>query len=369
MPTKRDPETTKGRMLLAVVGMGQLDRGANARGTCPPATVSATRPVDDRGIPLWRRSRWIGRVMALAGGLVVLLLVVRAGPIAVLYAVQRVGAGFVLVLLAPTVGMVLHCLGWLVLLPRAARPTLWVGLSAHVAAQAGDELGAGVAGEPLKVLVLARGWRAQAAAAVALDNVAQLVALGGFMIGAASIALLYPPTAGSRAGAPLILVGILLVVGAVALPLLMVAGLHRSPQLRRYRSVAWLVGTLDVARDTMRTRRMLASVLLHGLGKTWIVPEIALTLALMGSRPVAALWLAPMSVLGSLLGTAIPGQAGTVEAALAAGGAMVGLDPATVMALALLRRARTIGWVIAGILLVRKVIRYGRHAKWHYPAA
>jgi hypothetical protein len=149
----------------------------------------------------------------------------------------------------------------------------------------------------------------------------------------------------------------------------MVAGLHRSPQLRRYRSVAWLVGTLDVARDTMRTRRMLASVLLHGLGKTWIVPEIALTLALMGSRPVAALWLAPMSVLGSLLGTAIPGQAGTVEAALAAGGAMVGLDPATVMALALLRRARTIGWVIAGILLVRKVIRYGRHAKWHYPAA
>jgi hypothetical protein len=126
-----------------------------------------------------------------------------------------------------------------------------------------------------------------------------------------------------------------------------------------------LARALDAAQKTMRMhpRRVLGSVLLHGLGKAWIVPEMALTLVLLQARPSAALWLAPASVLGSLLGTAIPGQAGAVEAALAAGGAIVGLDPATVMALALLRRARTIFWIAVGALFVRKVIEHGQRSR------
>jgi uncharacterized membrane protein YbhN (UPF0104 family) len=99
---------------------------------------------------------------------------------------------------------------------------------------------------------------------------------------------------------------------------------------------------------------------LHGLGKAWIVPEMALALKLLGVSWSAALWLAPMSVLGSMLGTMIPGQAGAVEAALALGGTLAGVDPATVMALAVLRRLRTGFWIVVGGVLVRRVIKEGQ---------
>jgi uncharacterized membrane protein YbhN (UPF0104 family) len=100
--------------------------------------------------------------------------------------------------------------------------------------------------------------------------------------------------------------------------------------------------------------------MLHLLGKAWIVPEMALALTLLGAHPSAALWLAPVSILGSILGTLIPGQAGAVEAALAMGGAMVGIDPATVMALAVLRRLRTGFWIVLAGLVVRRVIERGQ---------
>jgi len=67
------------------------------------------------------------------GGLVVLLR--RVGAESVLRSIERVGPNYVLVLVAPVVGMVLHCCGWLVLLPKALRPRPAMALAAYVASQ------------------------------------------------------------------------------------------------------------------------------------------------------------------------------------------------------------------------------------------
>ena len=255
--------------------------------------------------------------------------------------------------------MVLHCWGWLALLPRAARPAPTFALRAYVAAQAGDELGAGVAGEPLKLLAIGEAFRTRAAVALAVDNASQVMALGTFMLAASCTLLLVHPVPRFHAQTLLAVVGTLLAGLGVILPLLLAGILRRLHCLQGYGWTLRLAHALDATRVFMRTRprKILASVLLHGLGKAWIVPEMALALTLLGARPSAALWLAPLSVLGSLLGTAIPGQAGTVEAALALGGVMTGVDPATVMALAVLRRLRTGFWIVVGGLLVRKAIQ------------
>ena len=317
--------------------------------------MSGTTPHDSRAVP------WFGRAMVVLGLFVTGALIVRAGPFAVLHAMERVGAGFVLIVLAPIVGMVLHCWGWLVLLPRAARPSPALALYAHVAAQAGDELGAGVAGEPLKLLASRRPFRNRAAMVLAVDNVAQIVAVGGFMLASSCTLLLVYPRSRSGNLPWLAIAGASLAALGVMLPLLICGGIRRS-RLRDFALAARLTHALSAARIFIRRRprRVLGSVLLHGLGKAWILPEMALTLKLLGASPAVALWLAPMSVLGSLLGTMIPGQAGAIEAALALGGAMAGADPATVMALAVLRRLRTGCWIVAGGLLVRKVIERGQ---------
>jgi hypothetical protein len=230
---------------------------------------------------------------------------------------------------------------------------LWI----QVAAQAGDELGAGVAGEPLKLAASNRAFRSRAIVALAVDNVAQVIAVGGFLVTAACVLrVVYFDLRTSTLGL-MAVAGALLVSVGVALSMLMTGAIQRS-RLRTYAWAARLLHTLTATRLFMRKRprKVLASVLLHGLGKAWIVPEMALALSLLGASSIAALWLAPMSVLGSLLGTMIPGQAGAVEAALALGGTLAGVDPVTVMALAVLRRLRTGFWIVVGGVLVRRVI-------------
>jgi len=305
-------------------------------------------------------TRWLGRVLAALGLLVIGALIAKAGPSNVLHAIERVGWSFVPIVLAPIVGMVLHGWGWLVLLPRAARPTAKAALWAQVAAQAGDELGAGVAGEPLKLAATNRAFRSRALVALAVDNVAQVIAVGVFLLTAScALRMQYPDLRSSALGL-MAVAGALLVSVGIALPMLMAGAIQRS-RLRTYAWGARLLHTLNTTRMFMRRRprKVLGSVLLHGLGKAWIVPEMALALTLLGASSSASLWLAPMSVLGSLLGTMIPGQAGAVEVALALGGTLAGVDPPTVMALALLRRLRTGFWIVVGGVLVRRVIKEG----------
>jgi uncharacterized membrane protein YbhN (UPF0104 family) len=105
---------------------------------------------------------------------------------------------------------------------------------------------------------------------------------------------------------------------------------------------------------------VLGSVLLHLAGKLWIVAEMALLLALLGFSPTLAPWLGAASVLASVVGAAIPGQMGAVEAAVFAACTALGVDAPTAMALVLLRRLRGVLWIALGLLLTRMVLAHGK---------
>jgi hypothetical protein len=240
--------------------------------------------------------------------------------------VRRVGAGAALVVLAPFVANFVHMLGWRALLPPNARPPLRRSLAIFLAAQAGNELGAGVLGEPLKVSELPRSDRESALRAVLIDNLISLAALFAVVL---SIALC--------------LGGLALPIrlpGPIAVALLVVAGIA---------ALALLVVSQRKARNS---RGVFLSFAAHYLGKLWIIVEFALLLALLGTvtlRSSALLGL--VSTLASAVGSAIPGQLGVLEAALKGSAASAGIGVATLVSVALLRRARSVLWVALGALL------------------
>jgi hypothetical protein len=119
---------------------------------------------------------------------------------------------------------------------------------------------------------------------------------------------------------------------------------------------------LDAARTALlsQPRLVLGSVLLHLAGKLWIVAEMALLLGLLGLSPALAPWLGAASLVASVLGAAIPGQMGAVDAAVFAACTALGVDAPTAMALVLLRRLRSGFWIAFGLLLTRMVLAQGK---------
>jgi hypothetical protein len=244
------------------------------------------------------------------------------------------------------------------LVPKALQPRPMIAFAAYVASQAGDELGAGVAGEPLKALVFPPGVRSRTLVALALDNGTYIAANALLLAGAAFLpwasTSLVSAHACAWAGATSLAVVLLAVL------LILVAPLHRwgtgSGRTAR------LARGLAAARTALlsQPRLVLGSVLLHLVGKLWIVAEMALLLVLLGLSPALAPWLGAASVVASVLGAAIPGQMGAVEAAVFAACTTLGVDAPSAMALVLLRRLRGGLWIALGLLLSRTVLAHGK---------
>ncbi len=305
-----------------------------------------------------RGTAWLSGALLLAGVAALVVLLRRVGAEQVLRSIERVGPGFLLVLLAPFVGTILHCWGWLVLVPKSLRPRPAIAAATYVASQAGNELGAGVAGEPLKALVFHPNVRGRTIVALALDNATFIASTALCLAGAAFLPWASASPVGARACAWAGATSLAVVLGAVLL--ILVAPLRRwgagSGRVARF------VRVLDATRTALLSRPgpVLGSVLLHLAGKLWIVAEMALILALLGLKPTLAPWLGAASVVASVLGAAIPGQMGVVEAAVFATCAAWGVDAPTAMALVLLRRLRSGLWIGLGLLLARTVLAHGK---------
>ena len=305
-----------------------------------------------------RSTGWLSGALLAAGAAALVVLLRRVGAEPVLRSLERVGPNFVLVLFAPLVAMVLHCWAWLLLVPRSLRPRPTIAFAAYVASQAGDELGAGVAGEPLKALVFPPGVRSRTLVALALDNGTYIAANALLLAGAAFLpwasTSLVSAHACAWAGSTSLAVVLLAVL------LILAAPLHRwgtgSGRTARF------ARGLAAARTALlsQPRLVLGSVLLHLAGKLWIVAEMALLLVLLGLSPALAPWLGAASVVASVLGAAIPGQLGAVEAAVFATCTALGVDAPTAMALVLLRRLRGGLWIALGLWLSRTVLAHGR---------
>ena len=316
------------------------------------------RSIAESSSRLSRGTGWLSGALLAAGVAALVVLLRRVGAEPVLRGIERVGPGFLLVIVAPIVGMALRCCGWLVLLPKSLRPRPAIAFAAYLASQAGDELGGGVAGEPLKALVFPPGVRSRTLVALALDNGTQLAATALLLAGAALLPWASPSLISARICAWVGVASLAVVLGAVLIILVsplrrMGTGSSRAARFAR---------GLDAARTTLlsQPRLVLGSVLLHLAGKLWIVAEMALLLGLLGLSPALAPWLGAASLVASVLGAAIPGQMGAVEAAVFAACTALGVDAPTAMALVLLRRLRSGFWIALGLLLTRMVLAHGK---------
>jgi uncharacterized membrane protein YbhN (UPF0104 family) len=306
-----------------------------------------------RSSPRHERS-WLPLALVGGGSLVVARMLTQIGVGAVLAAVTKAGPQIALVLAAPFVGQVLHGLGWRTLLPSAARPDLARSYRVFVAAQAGNELGASVLGEPLKVLALPKEHEASAVAAVLLDNATCLVALFAFFTTTGVVT--WP--AGVWAPRAARLFALVATVMLVLLPILWSSrnGVRalweiqaRHPMVARVRA-GWHACRAVV---TERPKAIAAAFLFHFAGKLWIVVEFSLVLRALGCGSLhssAALGFA--SATAAMVGAPVPGQVGVVEAAVVFAATACGIPPATALAVVVVRRVRGSLWTIIGLFLL-----------------
>lgn len=229
--------------------------------------------------------------------------------------VARLGAPLLVLLLLPAVSLLIKSLGWRSLLPAPLRPSVGRTFSTFVAAQGVNELGFSLLGEPLKVLVLPQRARAVGVAVVATDNVVAFAALISVLV---TFALCPHPAA-------------LLSWGLVGF-------------------AAFVLGQASA-----RVPRYLAGFSAHYVGKLWLSLEIGLGLYFLGEPALTTA--APLSLSWSTattLGAAVPGQLGVVEAALLHSGAALGIATPSLLALAIIRRVRSLLWMGVGLLLAAR---------------
>ena len=271
---------------------------------------------------------------------------------------SRGGPALVLVFLAPAVGNALHMFGWRLLFLAEQRPRLWRAYRAFVAAQAGNEIGLGVMGEPVKVVALPRQHRDAAVAALVMDNATSAVALVAFFASLAAFVLALSPHSSLPRQAAMASV-----VGAAALLGLGLA-LWRGKRVASWASSFLRRGKgahfRERARGTFAAcRRLLAerpgavagAVTLHYLGKLWMLAEMLLVMHLLGCGSLrGGVLFSLASALGSLAGAPVPGQVGVLEASLLSTSEAAGVSLAAAIAIAVLRRARGALWILLGAL-------------------
>ena len=238
---------------------------------------------------------------------------------------RHAGPWVLLVLLAPIVGIFLHMLGWRALLDRNMRPTLWRAFRIFVAAQAGNEIGASVLGETVKVVAFPRERRASAIRAVVWDN---LIAFAALIV-------------------------VLLVVTTLPIP-----ALFGSASFRVCRAIVFLGLAVGAALWIFLSGKttacppipiVLFAFLAHLVGKLWIVAEFFLALALLATASwYSSALLGFASTLASCVGAPVPGQLGITECALVSCASIAHIHVSTVLSVAILRRARSFFWVILG---------------------
>jgi hypothetical protein len=276
----------------------------------------------------------------------------RTGVAEIWAVCRRSGLCIALVFVAPVVGQCLHAIGWRLLLPREARPCALRTFRIFLGAQAGNEIGFGLLGEPLKVTYLGARHRDAAVAALVLDNATAFVSLMLFFVtGMGLLCGALPITLPSWSTASVFVALFVLAVGGAWLVLRVKSVARVGDDAQHPRWIARAARMADACCRALVDRPLdvLAATALHYLGKLWIVVEFALLLHLLapGTSDAAALF-GVASAAGSAVGAAVPGQLGVVETAILGAASLRGIGASTALALALVRRARGRLWVLVG---------------------
>jgi putative membrane protein len=307
----------------------------------------------------------------LAGLALISLLILSQDRAALTAALGLAGWGAAALGLAHLITLLADTLGWRALLP-SHRPGLmsllskrWIGASIN-----GLLPVAQLGGEFIRARLLARSGTAGAAAgaSVVVDLTAGLLTQALF----AGLGLLLLHLLGQSAGLRQVAIGLalfgLLLAGFVAAQRYGLFALLARPVARLARDTAWrsLAGgaaALD-AEIALRYRQGTALARCAGWrGLGWLAGALELWLAfLVLGRPIEFAQALALESLGQAvrsIGFLIPGGLGVQEGGILLGGVWLGLAPETVLAAALLKRAREIAYGLPGLLAWAYVDRPG----------
>jgi uncharacterized protein (TIRG00374 family) len=280
---------------------------------------------------------------------------------------RRLGLALPVILIPGTCWHLLRTWGWSIAFPDATRPSFTRLFRVRLAADALSFFTVrGVAGEPLKVLLLYDRVPPQVTtAAIALERLA--FAIIGIII-AGVISYFAPrrlemPQAWS-AVFTLTSMGAVVVIGVLALVarrrtgdylgrLVLLVDRMTNRRLEASRAIQFVLDVEDVLLDLLRgdRRRLVILTVLPVVCYLVMAFEVWLVLRAVG-EPIgitAALTIETIARLGSIASAAIPGNLGALEASNAMPVAMLGLGGGGALALA--RRVRALLWAGLGLLL------------------
>ncbi len=309
-------------------------------------------------------------LLTLAGGTALLIWYAgRIGLAPILAGVSAVGAGFLLVLLASLLRYTARAAAWIALMPSRvplARATL--------ATIGGDAIGAVVplgvfVGEPAKAMYLNREVGSSSTLApLAAENFFYGVSIAIYvMLGAAAMLAAFPLPAAVGAAGVVSLVGMAAGLAAAAWfawrrPSVAGAVLGALP-FRRLRASAERLREFE--RDTYGSavapgadlgRVALAESAFHVLsffeawGTLWLLTGASL--------PLEAFVLDAFGRVTNVVFRVVPLRLGVDQAGAGVVAQAIGLDPATGVALSLVRTARLVVWAVVGVALIgRRAVR------------
>ena len=282
---------------------------------------------------------------------------------------RQLGLAFPLILIPGTCWHLLRTWGWAVAFPEGSRPAFTRLFRVRLAADAIAFFTVrGIAGEPLKVLLLYdRVAPEVTTAAVALERLA--FAVIGIVIAAiisvAALTRLSLPRAWDTlftlliAGAVIALAAAILIARRRSGDYLgrLVERLDHRHRLGGSRVVRFILDVEDVLLQLVRgdRRRLVTLTVLAAVCYALMAIEVWLVLWAVGepSSVIQALTVETFARLASVASAAIPGNIGALEASNAAVVAALGLAGGGALALA--RRIRALLWAAAGLALYPRV--------------
>jgi glycosyltransferase 2 family protein len=345
----------------STIPLGYPKAARAARSKTSVVSVSYSRP------PPSTRTKILERLAFSAGLLLLVWLVWRVGPKAIIGALTKLGWGFGLVLVLYGVIAFVNTLAW-----RATMPNARVGLGSLFAfLLAGDAMNAVtpsavLGGEIIRISLLRRKMSAVAAAtSVVLAAATQFVAQLLFVLGGLPSVLSRAPVGPMKTGF-LAAGGIVIAGGAAAVSLSRGRNLFERLHGLVTRHVPARLRPTGAAFDWKELDRsifgpirdrpwiMAPSLILYLVG--WIIgiAEVALVLSLLGS-PVEWRTAAAIETLAVIIDTLlffIPARLGTQEGGKYVIFQMLGLDPHTGLALGFVRRLRDVVWALVGIAIL-----------------
>jgi uncharacterized protein (TIRG00374 family) len=312
--------------------------------------------------------------LAFAGGLLLLAwLVHRIGARSVLQSLGILGWGFALVVLFQAVPVLLNTLAWRAAVDRGRQVPIRALAPALVAGEAVNAVSpiGFVGGELLRIGLLSRRIPTQAAVgATGLAAMAQFAAQAVFVLSGLPILL-------GRVEDPALRVGLVALSGSAAalLGLVLLLGLWTRARNRVHGwldGLGWLQRLLRRLPESLRRLtpevgrafrdrpgRFAVSVAVSFLAWQMGVVETLLVLALL-RQPVDIATALTIEVLAVMIEGAlffVPARMGTQEGGRVLVFLALGLNPATGLALGLVRRLRELAWAAVGLALLGRFQR------------